>query len=152
MIQRIQTVWLLFAGLVILLLWFMPLAISTSGATEYKALLSGIYQTINGETLKTVSFTPLIVSAVAGAMVCFVSIFLFKDRKAQKRVVMICTILLMGFSFFCTINAEKIPGGLNTTTMRLGLFLPLVAIICCMLALRGINNDEKLIRSADRLR
>lgn len=152
MIQRIQTVWLLLAGLVILFLWFVPFATSVAGATEYQALLGGIYQTVNGETLKTESFTPLVISAAAVAFMCLLSIFQFRNRKTQKRMVILSTVLLLGFSFFCTINAEKIPGGLDTTTMRLGLFLPLVAIICCMLALRGINNDEKLIRSADRLR
>ena len=152
MIQRIQTVWLLLAGLVILLMWFVPLAATTAGGAEYKALLGGLYQTVNGATVKTVTFMPLIISAVAIFLLCIFSIFMIKKRAAQKRMVTICSVLIIGFSFFCTINAQKIPGGLDTTSMRLGIFLPLVAIVCCLLALRGINKDESLIRSADRLR
>lgn len=152
MIQRIQTIWLLLAGLVILLMWFLPLATTGAGATEYKAFLGGVYHTVNGATVKTTAFMPLIISAAAIVVLCIFSIFMFRNRAAQKRMVTICSVLLIGFSFFCTINAQKIPGGLDTTSMRLGIFLPLVAIVCCLLALRGINKDESLIRSADRLR
>lgn len=39
-----------------------------------------------------------------------------------------------------------------TTSYEVGSVFPIVALVFLVLALRGIRKDEKLIRSADRLR
>ena len=82
----------------------------------------------------------------------FINIFNFKNRATQKRIVMANIALIIGLSFWCSQFAKKIPGGLETANYNVGMFLPVIAILFSILAIRGINNDDKLIRSADRLR
>ena len=41
---------------------------------------------------------------------------------------------------------------LGANNYGIGLILPSLAILFIILAIRGIRNDEKLIKSADRLR
>lgn len=83
---------------------------------------------------------------------CFVNIFNFKKRTIQKRICIASAVLVIGLSFWCSQYAKKIPEGLETANYSAGMFLPVIAIFFIILAIRGINNDEKLLRSADRLR
>jgi hypothetical protein len=152
MIQRIQTIWLLLASITIASLLFVPMVTSTVGNIEYKVLADGLYQTVDGTAKKLESFLPLLISVIAVSIMAFVNIFNFKNRTTQKRFIMGNVVLIIGLSFWCSVYAKKIPGGLETANYNIGMFLPVIAIVFCILALRGIKNDEKLLKSADRLR
>lgn len=152
MIQRIQSIWLLFAGITICCLLFIPMVTATAGNAEYHVIASGLYQKIGNQTKQMESFLPLFISTIAVALMSFINIFNFKNRTTQKRIIMANVILIIGLSFWCSQYAAKIPGGLETANYNIGMFLPVIAIFFCILAIRGINNDEKLLRSADRLR
>ena len=152
MIQRIQSIWFLLATLTICCLFFIPMVTTTVGNTEYYIIASGLYQKIgNATTVLKDSLYLLILTAVV-AIMCFVNIFNFKNRKYQKRIAYVNILLIIGLSFWCGQFAKNIPGNLETATYPMGMFLPVIAIIFCLLGVRGINNDDKLIRSADRLR
>jgi hypothetical protein len=152
MIQRIQTIWLLLASITIASLLFVPMVTSTVGNIEYKVLADGLYQTVDGTAKKLESFLPLLISVIAVSIMAFVNIFNFKNRTTQKRFIMGNVVLIIGLSFWCSVYAKKIPGGLETANYNIGMFLPVIAIVFCILALRGIKNDEKLLKSSDRLR
>ena len=64
----------------------------------------------------------------------------------------IAILLTIGASFWCSQYAQNIPGGLKNATYGMGTFLPMIAILFLVFTIRGIDRDEKLIRSADRLR
>lgn len=147
-----QSVWLLLATLTISCLLFVPIVTSTAGSIEYHIVASGLYQKTGTTTSLVEGFTPLLISTIVVALLCFANIFNFKKRAMQKRIIFVTMILIISLSFWCSQYANKIPGGLESANFSIGTFLPLIAIICCLLAIRGINNDEKLIRSADRLR
>ncbi|RZL48138.1 MAG: DUF4293 family protein [Pedobacter sp.] len=152
MIQRIQTIWLLLAAITIACLLFIPVVTKTTGNIEYSIIASGLYEKANGVSKKIEAFLPLLISTIAVAIMSLVNIFNFRNRTNQKRFILANVVLIIGLSFWYSQYAKKIPGGLEAATYGIGLFLPLLAIIFCLLAMRGINNDEKLIRSADRLR
>lgn len=152
MIQRIQSVWLLLASITISCLLFLPMITVNSGSTEFQLFVGGIYQKTAGVATKIESFLPLMISTIAVALLCLANIFNFKNRSNQRRLVIVSIVLIMGLSFWCSRYAQKIPGGLENGNYYIGMFLPVIAIIFCSLAIRGINNDEKLIKSADRLR
>ncbi|MBY0244270.1 MAG: DUF4293 domain-containing protein, partial [Sphingobacteriaceae bacterium] len=59
---------------------------------------------------------------------------------------------IIALSAFNSQEAKKIPGGIENAQLGVGMFLPMIAILFSVLALKGIKNDEKLIQSADRLR
>jgi hypothetical protein len=152
MIQRIQSIWLLLATLTICCLLFVPMVTTTVGSTEYQVLATGLYQKTGEVTTKVEAFLPLLISTIAVALMCFANIFNFKKRAIQKKIIIANVVLIIGLSFWCSQYAKRIPGGLETANYNVGMFLPVIAILFCMLAVRGINNDEKLLRSADRLR
>ena len=83
-------------------------------------------------------------------------IFKYKTRKLQLRLILGQVILLCLFSIWMFITANQILGQINQTiganNIGVGFFLLPVSILCLALAIRGIRNDEKLIKSADRLR
>ena len=152
MIQRIQSIWLFLAGLSISCLLFIPMVTSTIGGLEYYVIASGLYQKIGIVTAKVDDSMPLLISTIAIALMCCVNIFTFKNRAAQKKIALATAVLIIGLSFWCSQYAKKIPGGLEDANYKVGMFLPVIAITFCALAIRGINNDEKLLKSADRLR
>lgn len=152
MIQRIQTIWLLLATLTICCLLFLPMVTAIVGNIEYYVIASGLYQKTENLTTQVEANMPLFISTLIIAIFSFINIFNFRNRTVQKRMVMLNFILIIGLSFWCSQFAKKIPGGLENANYNIGMFLPVLALLFSMLALRGIKNDEKLIRSADRLR
>ncbi|MBO4486866.1 MAG: DUF4293 domain-containing protein [Bacteroidaceae bacterium] len=84
-----------------------------------------------------------------GTLLILWSIFLYKNRMRQVSVVNLSTL--------CHALTGVVLGGASLTGTsvewgRVALFLPLVAIIFNLLAARRIRFDERLVRSADRLR
>ncbi len=155
MIQRVQSIWLFLAALVLFLMLFLPLVSRINNNAEIEIHTVGLYQDVVGKSgsgdLKQ-TFTPLLITNICVTLICFINIFNFKRRSLQKRIAVISIILIGGFAFWCSIYAEKIPGGLNGASFGFGAYLPALAIIFCVLAIFGINKDERLIRSAERLR
>jgi hypothetical protein len=152
MIQRIQSIWFLLAGITIASLLFFPMVTASTGQAEYYVIANGLYEKI-GETSKILTPSyPLLLMTIAVAIMCIVNIFNFKNRTRQKRLAYINIVFIIALSLFCSIYSKKIPGGLEAANYNVGMFLPVVAIFFCILGVRGINNDEKLLKSADRLR
>jgi peptidoglycan/LPS O-acetylase OafA/YrhL len=152
MIQRIQTVWLFLASLVLFLLLLIPIVTKQANQTDYWIVATGLYQKTNQVSSQTERFTPLLVCTVATALLALVNIFNYTNRSLQKKLAFLNIVFIVALSFWIYTAAKKIPGGLEDASYNLGAYFPVLAIVFLALALRGINNDEKLIKSADRLR
>jgi len=148
MIQRIQSIWLLLAAFTVLCLLFIP----TIGAAT-----NGGYYILYGSGLKTEGLTnqatniPLLASTILAGLISLVNVFNFRNRKLQTRIISFNILLILVLSFWMSQIIKSIDG-ITTLDIEPGIFLPLIAIIFSLLAIRGIKKDEKLIRSADRLR
>ncbi|MES2650276.1 MAG: DUF4293 domain-containing protein [Bacteroidota bacterium] len=153
MIQRIQSIWLFLATISISCLLFLPMVTSKNliGA-EFYIIASGMYQKVGDIDKLVESSTALLSSIIAVTIMSFATIFYYKKRKIQKRLIYVTIVLMIGVSFWCSVYAKKIPGGLENANYDAGMFLPPLAIAFCLLAIRGINRDEALLKSADRLR
>jgi hypothetical protein len=146
MIQRIQSVFFLLAGGLYLGLFGVPFA-KTLKPVAQSAFLSDAAYGVNDHVAMMAAF------AVAGALP-LAAIFLFKNRSVQMRLAtfsiiaaLIGSILTVVFYFQAGLNNGKVaiqPG--------LGIGLPVAALLFTFLAYRYVNKDEKLVRSADRLR
>jgi len=80
-----------------------------------------------------------------------VAIFLYKNRKRQiwiVRILILAIIIVLSHNFYVNWQADFHP---NRVVAAIGLVC-VVSGVLAMLALRAINKDEKLVRSADRLR
>ena len=152
MIQRVQSIWLFLASLTLFMLLLIPIITKITDGTEYWILVSGLYQKAASGTIKVEGFSALFISTIIIALIAFANIFNYKNRSLQKLVCNVVIILTAGLSFWISQMAQKIPGGLAGAGYNVGAFLPLLAIIFCFLAIRGIRKDERLIKSADRLR
>ena len=156
MVQRIQTVWLLLATSSIVLMFFFPLVTGTWNGLSVPLLYTRGYASNwdAGEFIATsIKLTyPLLATNIAVALICFINIFNYKKRSAQKRLAIISIILIGSFAFWCSIYAKKLPGGIEGANFGVGAYLPALAILFIVLAIFGINKDERLIRSAERLR
>lgn len=152
MIQRIQSIWLLLASLTLVMLLVLPIITKTYEGKELWMLATGLYQKADKGTLKVTSYLPLAAATVLIALAALFNIFLFRNRQLQKQICNVVIILTVMLSVWMVVVAQQIPGGLNNYQLNVGAFMPLLSILFCFLATRGIQNDERLIRSADRLR
>lgn len=155
MIQRVQSIWLVLAVITLICMFFLPLFTKTADGGKYGVYTSGIHTEINVESVEqySVSFAiPTITLNIAAALLCFAAIFFFKNRSLQKKIIIVAFFAVILLAILCFYSGQQLPGGLTGSSMTAGTFLPVVALVFCLLAIRGIRNDEQLLRSADRLR
>lgn len=147
MIQRIQTVYLLLAGLITASLFFFDFA---ELAVDSQFMVFNAFGIFDGnevviDGLPVMLFTGLI------TLLHFVIIFMYKKRIRQMRMTVFTIILLLGligvifyFSYFAFEDSSVV--------YKIPVAFPLIAVILDYLAIRGIGKDEALVRSMDRIR
>ena len=132
MIQRIQTVYLVVAALV-------------------SGILSYVFPT--GYDKVGEFSVPLIYEAfLASALLSFIIIFVFKNRKLQfvlGRLNILLNVILLGVFVYWSLN---VPGESSLSEKGIGKLLPIISIVLLVLANKAIKRDEQLVKSVDRLR
>ncbi len=137
MLQRIQTIWLLLAGIAAMLTIKLP---------YYSGIQDPLipYHELNAVTGGIV----ILLVTITVAVVAVVNITLFKNRKTQLRLCVAGIVLeaLLIYLYFRHISA------FTQGTYALTSILHMCILLFFVLAARGINADEKLIKDSDRLR
>ena len=155
MLQRIQSIYLFLAGLAILALFLFPLAHNVYvNNAPINIMVTGTYIDAGGQQAMKDHFVALsAVTAVVG-IIPFIIIFLYKNRKQQITLIYSTIFVIIGYSFWIAQAAKEVTGGitLQASNFGIGLFLCPLAILLLILAIKNIQKDEKLIKSADRLR
>jgi hypothetical protein len=155
MIQRVQSIYLALATIVISILLFSPVGIFTdSSANIYNLSFKGFSQFVNYGWLvkyKCYLMDSIILLTLATSVI---SIFYFKNRKEQIRICWLQIILnlLILLSFYYEINIAKVHFLLSCSSLYITTILPVIAIILVYLAMKAIKKDENLVRSMDRIR
>jgi hypothetical protein len=157
MIQRIQTLWLLAASITLLGLFVFPYVsfIDLVGLGK-QIFVTGTYSSLNNEMSRENS--SILQAIFAGIVAAFplLTIFLFRNRKKQLLFVgiAIALIVLLGIWMFLSASSvlDTISQRLQAGNIGVAFFLLPIAIIFLSMAIGGIRRDEKLIKSADRLR
>ncbi len=157
MIQRIQTVYLAIAAIALAVAFFFPvMSFINEGQIWLEVYLKGFQDNsapslgLNKLMLLPLQLLNVIVIIMAG-----LAIFLYKNRKLQMRVVrlgivMILVVVALVFFYYGNILGKAtltIPDFNHT-----GIYLILGSLVMFVLANRSIQKDDKLVRSADRLR
>jgi membrane protein insertase Oxa1/YidC/SpoIIIJ len=155
MLQRIQSIYLLAAGLVTAALFVFPLVNNVYvDGNSLTIMVTGVYQNINGQQAHTEVFTALTIATALVALLPIVVIFLYKDRKRQINMCYLLMVITIGFSYWVAQAVKNTIGGayLNFGNYGVGIILLSLSLLLIVLAQKSIQRDEKLVRSADRLR
>jgi len=162
MLQRIQTIFVFFALVAGILIFFFPVATYISDTNyltffihtmtdmapdPFTEMSSGVTQFGQWFTL------PLAAGQFLIIVLLFYTIFKFKKRTLQIRLNLLSiflNVLLVGGVFYYTTMIEEKTGAVSD--YGLAAIFPLIAIILLFIANFYIRKDEKLIRSSNRLR
>ncbi|MFC3198546.1 DUF4293 domain-containing protein [Parapedobacter deserti] len=157
MIQRIQTVWLFLASATVFALFLFPyLQYSDIGGVGKALKVTGIYHGLEGQSIREEFFIlQTIVTVLLGLFPLFI-IFKFRNRKQQVQLIILEIVLLLLFGVWLYVTAStaltEARQFLSARNVGVGFFLLPICIIFLLMAIGGIRKDEKLIKSADRLR
>ena len=96
---------------------------------------------------------PLFVQSLLASSLSIFTIFKYKRRPLQARFSIIAAIIfLLWYPAVVLVNKYMMPSGLQFDIVNVWGALPAVSAILCLLARKGIMDDERLVRAADRIR
>lgn len=146
-IQRIQTLFLIAAAVLVGAFAFLPALTLKSLGNMYQigAIFSGDSTSTSPDFL-LLSFTGLIF------VLSVISIFKYKNLKQQMQLCAINIALTLAL----LVSVAALAFALRTPSVAVEIgwcnALPLVAIVCYVLAYRGIKHDKKLLSDSNRIR
>jgi hypothetical protein len=143
MIQRIQTVYLLLASIISGVLIFV--------FNLWESIGKNIFA-IDLFASDSLLLRVIPVLFLVSAMLAFVTIFIFKNRKLQfvmGRLTILINLILLGLLIYVSLT---LPGEAAVSEKGIGMFIPILAILLIVLANKAIKKDEDLVKSVDRLR
>lgn len=147
MIQRIQTVYVFVAALLVGTLYKLKFADLVVNNELYTFFANGIYK---GET-EVFSGLPIFLFIGIIAVLHVFALFLYKKRVLQIRILAFTILLLLGlFGLFFYFAYASFEGA--KVAFKIPVSFPIVAAILDYLAIRAIGKDEALIRSLNRIR
>jgi hypothetical protein len=157
MIQRKQTIYLFFAGLVTTILLFVPFGNLSTELAYYDYTAFSVREATPDQTviLSTIGNALLL---IATSVLSFISIFLYKNRKMQLNLISLNMIVIL--AAICTIMYVYpnivFQKNIQLTGARLDfnytILISFVSAVGLYLAKKAIAKDEALVRNADRLR
>ena len=147
-IQRIQSVYLLIAVILMAVFAFFPALTFELGGREF------VYGALEAGKVGVTHIDPLMLTLVI--LICFlafIDIFLYKNLQRQMTVCFVDIIIGLAMLIAICIEAYVVSGK-EGLTMRWqpSLCLPLLSIICLCLAHKAMSRDKKMLRDSDRLR
>jgi len=158
MIQRKQSIYLFLAAIAMVLDFFFPIA-KFIGTGNYQ-LEFYIYRVVSLVPDSTPPFDVMFVApltALTGLVIVgsLITIFMYRRRMMQAKMVRGLIIFTLGdvaLIFFYNIPSLEKLTNIIAEYNYVGIAMPLAALVLLILAINGIVKDEKLVRSADRLR
>lgn len=182
MIQRIQSFYLILAACAMALCFVFPLVTSNAknadtgvevlsqlnlmpqGDAQDNALEQAAQGSQSIVIQQTLNTWPLMILAAVCVLIAVVSIFLYKNRTRQVRVVATGFLLNVVFLFLLFIwamdkyqdyfvqMATALGCGNTTPHLSVGAWSSVISLVLFFLAQRAIKKDEAKVRAADRLR
>jgi hypothetical protein len=162
MIQRIQTVFLFLVGVIMIATLFLPLWSKIDTSAQEVVNLNAfelVYSSYDEEGTTTVMATSdtYIVSALAilSAAVAFFSIFQFKNRLTQIKLGALNSLVMggcLGMTYYYSTKGDQLLSTEIIGDFQMGFYVIAAALFFNSLANRFIRKDDRLVKSADRIR
>ena len=161
MIQRVQSIFLLIATIIPIVLIFVPFGYLTTDMAQYVYNSISLKENIpDGSSVIRLYYLAFCLLLTAG-MSCF-ALFRYKNRVKQMQtvsfamIIFLITLLLVlwicpdiVFKKFFSARMADYQFTFNTVPL---LIMIVIEAVCLFFANRFIKKDEELVRSADRLR
>lgn len=156
MIQRVQTLYMLAGVVLAVVLLFIPIAGFTLGSGEQFSYSLTDYPSFVGSGVdRGVLLTPLVATLLV-AVVLLITIFLYRNRRLQRKLLLVSVVInlsTLGGVFYASDQISQLSRVVSEkAAYSLGAYIPLLILVFIVLANNGIRKDEKLIKSADRIR
>ena len=147
-IQRIQSVYLLIAVILMAVFAFFPALTFQLGGRDF------VYGALEAGKVGVTHIDPLMLMLIILIVfLAIVDIFLFKNLQRQMTVCFVD--IIIGLAMLVAIGVQAcVIGSRDGVSMiwQWYLILPVLSIIFLMLAHKAMSNDKKKLRDADRLR
>ena len=154
MIQRIQTIYLFVAFVMLVAVNFFPYA--TFGVEGGSCVLTGMGVVDQGARPyagSTMLCWGLPVFSLLAAVMALVAVFSYKQRVRQMRLCVYGILAVLAFHVVLGVQAWIMYDALGAMPeLTLTAQLPLISVIFFILAGRAVKRDEALVRSMDRIR
>lgn len=150
MLQRKQSVFLFVAFVLSVVCLCLPV-----GQLEPSGMGIGpkVYNLwISGNGYRDFSACPLFVLLSLSGLVSIVTVFLYRNRMLQSKMCVCNIFLLLAWYVVYVVLIKKVASPDATFHVSFALCLPMISILLNLMARKGILNDEKLVRAADRIR
>ena len=144
MIQRIQTLYLTIALLVMSVL---PIFLNLWKNLEIEDVY--VYNLLNANSWDIKSLPVLFGLSV---LVSLITIFKFKNRQTQFVFGRINILINLIILVLLVIHLQSLSGEIFISEKGIGSALPLITIVLLVLANKAIKKDEDLVKSVDRIR
>ena len=155
MIQRIQSVYLLLIAILTSFTLFLPSAslINKTGALNYIVNYKGVFLLQNSGPVFVQNVFSLSALTILILFVTILTIFLYKKRMLQIRLLFFNIVLMLGYYAILFIYLWQLGEKLNAEwILKMVTAFPLINVILSVLAIRAIGKDAALIKSLNRLR
>jgi len=151
MIQRIQTVYLLLATILMVLFYIYPIATFTTSTFQFDFFNCHI--THPKDLPPPIALLPLAILPTISILMSTISIFLYKKRKTQILLGRINTLFILLTIITTVLYYLRIDNLLKgTSSIGFAGIFPILAFVFIIMANSAIKKDEELVRSADRIR
>lgn len=154
MIQRIQTLFLLSAGIFLVFMFFFPFAelVRSSDQVLFSIDLWGL-NSMDSQNEVVFRTIPVAILLIISFLLTFITIFLYRKRMLQVRLCIFNIIIQVGLPglifYYVHMAQSNLPGMASYSVFFV---FPWASAILIFLALRAIARDEAIVRSLDRLR
>lgn len=153
MIQRIQSVFLFVAAIVTIILLFIPIGDIYTAEAQYTFTCFNVHLP-NGQVVMSTLYIALIL--ILSACISIYAIFKYKDRMKQTKIVSVnMLVFLVAIMLMIWVYPDFLfPKKFEMAGFRFNYWIMIFVLppVCMFLANRFIRKDERLVRSADRLR
>ena len=147
-IQRIQSVYLLIAVILMVVFAFFPALTFELGGRQF------VYGALEAGKVGVTHIDPLMLMLVVLiSLLALIDIFLFKNLQRQMTVCFVDIIIGLAMLVAICIQAFYLYSKDGVTlTWQWYLLLPILSIVFLMLAHKAMSRDKKMLRDSDRLR
>lgn len=162
MIQRIQSVFLFLVAVVMVTILFLPLWNKLDPEVQevvtlnaFEMVYSSYDESGNLTAMATEQTFWISALAILAAAIALLSIFQYKNRLRQMQLNTLNSLVMagvLGMSYYYSTIGDKMLNPEIPGNFQIGFYIIAAALLFNSLGNRFIRKDEKLVRSADRIR